>query len=426
MLTRSFLLSVCDRFDRFFNLLIVLFQPKKSAMYIAAQLSVGNMFLVAVMARNMMGTFSKGTNGLQRWQAEFAFLMAQASAPVIIASVFSDVHHIHGFGTSTAFQGFIEAERLLEQERLSVSRNQSTTNGGSSSNSRPRLKRVYGSHDRHLKEYDEYSRKQFGENYNKFFFRVAKWAGRHQAVILLCLFFFTELYWFILYCTTVWFSSADTITTFWQPSCDEYVGEISYRLIEGVSFTFCSLALLSTIFLAIPVFSHKFGASQSAAHFIIRLFTVYSRQPRKALKKAHATFIAQKDVHSPVPEPLQETKPEKILKIGFAGTIWLFWFISLMVTLTTGLRDFLLVGLPWPYAAIQNLLFGMFPMVKFFIDLKDARDELKKAANPERRQGSNGSVSSHEQDEEAQVQNQGMRTRAYKSGRETDKEGGRV
>lgn len=55
----------------FFAMLIVLFQPAQSAWYIAAQLALAHMYLVAIMARDMMGTASNGTNGIQRWHAEW-------------------------------------------------------------------------------------------------------------------------------------------------------------------------------------------------------------------------------------------------------------------------------------------------------------------------------------------------------------------
>ncbi|TKA52815.1 hypothetical protein B0A53_04511 [Rhodotorula sp. CCFEE 5036] len=79
----------------FFNMLIVLFQPDESAAFIGGQLTIAHMYLIAVFIRNIMGSASEGTNGMQKWHAEFAFLLGASSTGVVLPAVLSDTHHIH-------------------------------------------------------------------------------------------------------------------------------------------------------------------------------------------------------------------------------------------------------------------------------------------------------------------------------------------
>ncbi|BGP20945.1 hypothetical protein JCM10213v2_009110 [Rhodosporidiobolus nylandii] len=323
----------CSAPWHFFNLLIVLFQPHKAAWYIAAQLMAGNMFVVAVMARDIMGTLSDGVNGLQRWQAEFAFLMASASASVIIACVFSDTHHIHGFLSRDAFDTYLKDDHTYQ---LSLRAAESPAE----------RKKTYGPHSLHKQAEDKYVRGEHVANATSALDRLRKWAHRHQALLLLLTFSLNELYWFIMYAATVWWG--DT-TIFWQSYCDDFIGSTNYRLIEGISFTFSSLAFLATLFLCIPVFSHKVGTSQSAAHFVVRLFSLHGQHPRQSIKQAKDKYRQRKAGSGAPLEPAPEqTRPELLVKVTFSFAIWGLWFVTVLVVLIKALENFLLVGLPWP------------------------------------------------------------------------------
>ncbi|GAA5831559.1 hypothetical protein JCM11251_000748 [Rhodosporidiobolus azoricus] len=312
----------------FFNLLIVLFQPATSAMYIAAQMVLGHMYLVAVMARNIMGSVSNGTNGLQLWHSEFAFLLAASSSGLVVASVLSDTHHIHGFGDMRDFNDYLIQDTEHKTNRLTTIRED----------------KVYGPHSLHRQEHDEFN----GivgpkENASRGLQRLRKGASRNQAKLLLCFFAGSQLYWFILYATTVWWKNK---TTFWQPQCDDFVGRSNILLVRAVSWTFSAIALLFTFLLFIPVL----------------------RSPNN--RRTIAKLNKQKHYAK---EDRRIVRVESAAGIILAVIVWAFWFISVMVISVIALRDFLLLGEPWPYAAIQNLMFGLFPVCKFFLGVVGSR-----------------------------------------------------
>ncbi|BGP28242.1 hypothetical protein JCM10295v2_007229 [Rhodotorula toruloides] len=320
----------------FFNMLIVLCQPASSAIYIAAQLTVAHMFLVAIMVRNIMGTASHGTNGIQAWHAEFAFLAASSTIGVVLACVLSEAHHIHGFSSHEALVRFLDAQDDLEARRRA----------------RP-VTKVYGTHRLQMQEHE---------------------AG-------------SELYWFILYAVTIWFGKD---TTFWQPKCNDFIGAGSWSLIRGVSFTIFSLAFLFTLLLCIPVF-HPTSTYRSAAHFIVLLFSHHIARPKSALNSWKDRRRLHRD-HAPPhlspPDELEtqvapETRPEIIVRFVLSLSIWSLWFVLVIVVFFQARRDFLLTGTgtaPWPYGCIQNTMFGTFPIFKFFLNIvrRSAKDAKKR------------------------------------------------
>lgn len=98
-------------------------------------------------------------------------------------------------------------------------------------------------------------------------------------MLLLCAFAASELYWFVLYAVTIWWPSASSSPVFWQEDCDDLIGQGNYRLIEGASWTFVSLAFLATLLLCVPVFGHR---TESAAHTIVRALSLHRETRRTA------------------------------------------------------------------------------------------------------------------------------------------------
>ncbi|BGO96329.1 hypothetical protein NBRC10512v2_008053 [Rhodotorula toruloides] len=362
----------------FFNMLIVLCQPASSAVFskssvmqllLAAQLTVAHMFLVAIMVRDMMGTASNGTNGIQALHAEFAFLAASSIIGVVLACVLSDAHHIHGFKSHEDLEHFLNAQDDLKDARRRAE-------PGST---------VYGTHRLQVQEHEAFVRGEHKANLVRGVHRLRKWHSRNQARILLFAFGGSEAYWFILYAATIWFGK-DTI--FWQPKCNDFIGAASWSLIRGVSFTIFSLAFLFTLFLCIPVF-HPTSSYRSAAHFIVLLFSHHIARPRTSSpsfrdrrrearnKSAHAD-----PVEEPQPAPdAPETRPEVIVRFVLSLSIWSLWFVLLLVVFFKARRDFLLTGTgtaPWPYACIQNLMFGSFPIFKFCLNVVRGRAKDRK------------------------------------------------
>ncbi|GEM12689.1 proteophosphoglycan 5 [Rhodotorula toruloides] len=354
----------------FFNMLIVLCQPASSAIYIAAQLTVAHMFLVAIMVRNIMGTASHGTNGIQAWHAEFAFLAASSTIGVVLACVLSEAHHIHGFSSHEALVRFLDAQDDLEARRRA----------------RP-VTKVYGTHRLQMQEHEAFVRGEHKANLVRGVHRLRKWHSRNQARILLCAFSGSELYWFILYAVTIWFGKD---TTFWQPKCNDFIGAGSWSLIRGVSFTIFSLAFLFTLLLCIPVF-HPTSTYRSAAHFIVLLFSHHIARPKSALNSWKDRRRLHRD-HAPPhlspPDELEtqvapETRPEIIVRFVLSLSIWSLWFVLVIVVFFQARRDFLLTGTgtaPWPYGCIQNTMFGTFPIFKFFLNIvrRSAKDAKKR------------------------------------------------
>ncbi|GAA5831008.1 hypothetical protein JCM3766R1_006204 [Sporobolomyces carnicolor] len=321
----------------FFNLLIVLFRPASSAIYICGQLMLGNMFVVAVAVRNSMGTLSEGTNAIQKWHAEFAFLLASSSCALIVACVLSDVHFIHGFARQEHLHQF--------QFRKAISRKRVTP-----------TPHVVGAPTHRL----------FRRHRDSAWQRVRKLIARRQAYILFGLFSGTQLFWFVVYATTIWWGES---TAFWQPQCDDLIGPANYAILTGVSWVFASLGFLSSILLSIPVF-----ASVSASEFLVRAFHL-SRRHRSnpdinlRLRLKVQNHIKRGKLDRTVLSSLHvESKAERMIKIVLSLTVWLFWFASLLIIFFKALQDFLLIGTAWPYAGIQNLLFGCFPLVRFLMD----------------------------------------------------------
>ncbi|GAA5852100.1 hypothetical protein JCM8547_000156 [Rhodosporidiobolus lusitaniae] len=355
----------------FFNLLTVLFQPERSAMYIAVQLLIGHMYLVAVMVRNIMGSASNGTNGLQKWHAEFAFLLASSITSIIFASVLSDTHHIHGFSSASDFNDYLDSTRSLTVSQL-------TTTSES---------RQHGSHLLHRQERDEFQPgggvRGAGKNGYRSLQRFRKWAHRSQAKILFFSFAGTELYWFIMYAATIWFPSS---TIFWQPHCDDLIGTANFTILTAVSWTFTSLAFLATLFLYYPAFYSPKSRSTIAAlnrrkERIKHQQQQHPEEEGKTVPPVRVRSVAQLLVrlfhtHSVKKRGKQnvedtaesETPAERRIKIVISFIVWIFWFTSGFVIIVKALNDFLLTSsVTWPFAGIQNFMFGCFPMFNFFL-----------------------------------------------------------
>ncbi|GAA5916471.1 hypothetical protein JCM6882_006469 [Rhodosporidiobolus microsporus] len=330
----------------FFNLLIVLFQPGSSSYYIAAQMALGHVYLVAVMARNIMGSLSNGTNGLQLWHSEFGFLLAASTTGLIVGCVLSDTHHIHGFEDEKEFNDYLIKDNGHKTDRLNTLDDD----------------KLYGPHLLHRKQEDHGLQ------------RLRKWGSRNQAKVLLATFVGSEL--FILYATTIWWKNE---TTFWQAQCDDFVGKSNFLLVRAVSWTFSAIALVFSLLLCIPVFrspkdrrtvsklnkqKHRDPANrqtvrvESAAGFIVRLFSLHHKKTMEEVAREEAAAGG-------------ETKAERMVKIIAALVVWFFWLISVIVISIIAWRDFLLLGEPWPYAAIQ--MFGLFPLCKFFLGVVRSR-----------------------------------------------------
>ncbi|GAA5898051.1 uncharacterized protein JCM6883_000907 [Sporobolomyces salmoneus] len=346
----------------FFDLLIVLFRPAASAVYICGQLMLGNMFIVAILVRNLMGSASNGVNAVQKWHAEFAFLLASSTSALIVACLLSDVHFIHGFGSHEQLHDFQLQKASFKRDKRS-----------------PSAHLLLGGPSHPL----------FRQPRDTLWQRFRKFCSRRQAVLLFSIFTTTQLFWFIVYATTIWWGDR---TTFWQPQCDDLIGRENYALLEGVSFTFASIALVSSLLLAIPVF-----ASISASEFLVRIFHLQGRHSSTTdsalrLRLKVQNHIKRGKLHPPLKLIHVETKMEKKVKTVLSLAIWLFWFNSLLVIFFRALEEFLLIGIAWPYAGIQNFLFGCFPLVKFFLDpfraYLRARRKRKQATAPVAEHGS--------------------------------------
>ncbi|GAA5881333.1 hypothetical protein JCM16303_000133 [Sporobolomyces ruberrimus] len=323
----------------FFNLLIVLFQPASSAIYICAQLMLGNMFVVAVMVRNAMGTVSNGTNAIQKWHAEFAFLLASSSSALIVACLLSDVHHIHGFGRKDQLHRFQVAKATRNREP----------------------------HVRGTRTPQEPVHPLFQRNGDGLWQRLRKFFARRQAAVLFFTFFTTQIYWVVLY-GTIWWGDRQI---YWQSNCEDLIGPANIALIHGVSFVFIAISIVSSLLLAIPVFM-----SISASEFLVRLFHFQEHHPLHPNSSLRLRLKVQNHIRrgklgaddGTLLDLIHvETRAEKRVKVALSLVVWGFWLASLLVIYFRALNDFLLVGTPWPYAGIQNLLFGCFPAVKFFI-----------------------------------------------------------
>ncbi|BGP44076.1 hypothetical protein JCM10450v2_008293 [Rhodotorula kratochvilovae] len=373
----------------FFAMLIVLFQPAQSAWYIAAQLALAHMYLVAIMARNIMGTASEGTNAIQRWHAEFAFLLASSITGTIIACVLSDTHYIHGFSSADEHDAFLDASAAHAIDAAA----------------HPGQRR-YGSHPLHLQQEDEHRPGEHGRNVARAMQRFRKWAHRHQAVLLLATFAGSELYWFILCAGTVWWGSSHT--TSWQSNCDTLIGTANYRVVEATSWTFVSLAFLATLFLCIPVFGRR---TDSAAHAIVRALSLHRETRRTALSPRGGSGATHNTPLEGTPGPAsrtntdlsassagsgnaQGTRAETWVKVGLSLVVWTFWFVMVLVILLRALDQFLLVGTAWPYAAIQNLIFGFFAAIKFVLSTGREHARSAQKAYKARRAQKHSSASS--------------------------------
>ncbi|GAA5852858.1 hypothetical protein JCM9279_006206 [Rhodotorula babjevae] len=392
----------------FFAMLIVLFQPAQSAWYIAAQLALAHMYLVAIMARNMMGSASHGVNAIQRWHAEYAFLLGASITGTVIACVLSDTHHIHGFSTADEHDAFLDASAAYTQARAART---------------PSSPKHYSPHPLHLQPGDEYVRGEHLSNVARAAQRLRKWGHRHQAVLLLCAFAVSELYWFVLYAATIWWPAASSPVkpVSWQTNCDDLIGPANYRLLEATSWTFVSLAALATLLLCVPVFGHR---TESAAHTLVRLLSLHGETRRSAFASRRSGARAQEHAAAAheasdgaavaaAPGPggrgprrrtdTDETKAtrrsgrsggfefdtstETLVKVSASLAVWVLWFVMVLVILFKALDDFLLVGNSWPYAAIQNLIFGTFAAFKFFLGVVRERTRQHTKARKARRLG---------------------------------------
>ncbi|GAA5988566.1 hypothetical protein JCM10908_003623 [Rhodotorula pacifica] len=370
----------------FFNMLIVLFQPEESAAFIGGQLAVAHMYMIAVFVRNIMGSASDGTNGMQKWHAEFAFLLGSSITGVVVPAVLSDPHHIHGFSS--------RAEMLTALRNRQDAANLKRNNPDLISDAVARREGANEDCDKHLE-------RRFAPRVRRVMQQTRKGVGRYQAEIIFAAFAASELIWFVANGATIWWGKE---TKFWQSQCDEMIGTGSDALIQGVSFTFVSLAFLFTLFLIIPVF-HPTSRYKSAAHFIVLLFSHHVVNPRETIQSVQRRGrnlhkrLSQAP-HSPLligaaPEPAS-SKAETTVRVGLSLAVWTLWFICIMVILFKALEDFLLVGATasaaWPYAAIQNFMFGCFPLAKFF--LKPVREHLRKTRKA-RRNKPTGDQASH-------------------------------
>ncbi|GAA5947149.1 hypothetical protein JCM3775_001877 [Rhodotorula graminis] len=370
----------------FFAMLIVLFQPAQSAWYIAAQLALAHMYLVAIMARNMMGTASSGVNAIQRWHAEYAFLLAASITGTVVACVLSDTHHIHGFSSADEHDAFLDASAAFAQARAA----------------RPSsAPKHYSPHPLHLQPGDEYVRGEHLSNVARAAQRLRKWGHRHQAVLLLCAFATSELYWFVLYAATIWWPAASSPVkpVSWQANCDDLIGAANYRLLKGTSWTFVSVALLATLLLCVPVFGHR---SESAAHTLVRLLSLNPKTRRSAFASRRAGKRAQEQGGPPRRRTDSDmtkatrrsgnsggfewdASTETLVKVCASLAVWVLWFVMVLVILFKALDDFLLEGTAWPYAAIQNLIFGTFAAFKFFLGVVRERTRQHTKARKARR-----------------------------------------
>ncbi|GAA5947693.1 hypothetical protein JCM3765_001039 [Sporobolomyces pararoseus] len=313
------------------------------------------MYVVAIMVRNWMGTVSNGTNAIQKWHAEFAFLLASSTSSLILACLLSDVHHIHGFGRKQDLHDFQIQKSVQRSPKRPTIASSRLVDGGSHS----LFRRATDSKPQRLR---------------KFF-------ARRQASILFVTFVGTQVFWFIVYGATIWWAEN---TKFWQSNCDNLIGSANFAMLRGVSWVFASVALLSSLLLAIPVWT-----SVSASEFIIRLFHLHGTHPFRSdsqlrLRLKVQNYVKRGNIAFPEAMIHAETTTEKRVKIILSLTLWSFWFVSMFVIFFRALDNFLLVGTAWPYAGIQNFLFGCLPLVKFFISplrehLRDRRKRKRMA-----------------------------------------------
>ncbi|GAA5868017.1 hypothetical protein JCM3774_001569 [Rhodotorula dairenensis] len=329
---------------------------------LGGQLAIAHMYLIAVFVRNAMGSASHGTNGLQRWHAEFVFLLGASITGVVLPAVLSDPHHIHGFSSRAELLDALqsrenEAQRTWDNPQLE-----------------PKLRVDPREAEQHL-------RRRIAPKVRRAVQRTRKGVGRHQAVIIFAAFAASELLWFITYAVTIWSPPWSAGTKTWQPDCDKMIGRGSYALIQGVSFTFVSLSSLFTLLLIIPVFFPQ-SRYESAAHFIALLFShhnvrarevvhrssFHSRNLRKRLLRAAHGLGPRARLTAEEPSPKAEARVRILLSV----LVWLLWFGCILYVLFSALEEFLLVGTStsaaWPYAAIQNFMFGFFPLAKFFLN----------------------------------------------------------
>ncbi|KWU43132.1 hypothetical protein RHOSPDRAFT_35272 [Rhodotorula sp. JG-1b] len=360
----------------FFNMLIVLFQPDESAAFIGGQLTIAHMYLIAVFVRNMMGSASEGTNGMQKWHAEFAFLLGASITGVVLPAVLSDTHHIHGF---SSHEHLLDSLRRRDNRANLHSDNAPHPRGVGSAPTRTQTNTSVPGSESHLP-------RRFAPKIRHALQQTRKGLGGNQAVIIFATFSASELLWFIAYGVTVWWG---TQTTFWQSQCDEMVGG---GLIQGVSITFVSLSFLFTLLLIIPVFFPT-SRYKSAAHFIVLLLshhavrhrtTVATFRRAKQRARARLGLPPGSDPRSVDTDAILGTTLEQAearVRITLSVLSWSLWFVSVMIILFSALDNFLLVGTSksaaWPYAGIQNLMFGFFPLAKFF--LKPVREHLRRS-----------------------------------------------
>ena len=193
--------------------------------------------------------------------------------------------------------------------------------------------------------------------------RLRKWGHRHQAVLLLCAFAVSELYWFVLYAATIWWPAASSPLkpTSWQANCDDLIGAANYHLLEATSWTFVSLAFLATLLLCVPVFGHR---TESAAHTLVRLLSLHGETRRSAFASRRAGARAQEHgaaaagaaVGPAAPGPgggprrrtdtdtskatrrsgksggfEWDTSTETLVKVCASLVVWVLWFVMVLV-----------------------------------------------------------------------------------------------
>ncbi|GAA6030579.1 hypothetical protein JCM8097_006218 [Rhodosporidiobolus ruineniae] len=389
-----------------FTMLTICLMPEKSAALIMDQVRWAHMvrpvlqyfpnladdssclqYLFSTLIRYIMAYYSNGVNSHSRYNLEFAFLNASAIVGVVTACALSDTHHLHGFSSARKFNEYLLANLDLKQARLSAKTEE----------------RIFGEHkyqlqEKHLAEPSD----SLKERSAKFAQRLRKFNDRHQAALGTSV-------------GAIWRGKNDY---FWQPDAEDHIPTVHIALIRGVSFTFVGFAILATLFLIVPTIrspSSQRTISQlhkrrqrvphpdpdraaagetvdrlhptkpayrveSAAGFIVRLFHHHeevaksaARRVRKGKGKKEAPMGVRASSETlEVPEDVEgpndpgETSAEKRVKYVISAIVWFIWCISIWTILKLAIDSFLLIGVAWAFAVIQNFMFGLAAPVNFF------------------------------------------------------------
>lgn len=83
----------------FFNVMVVLADPTNATVYIVGQLVYTDSYALSVTFRNLMSFAPGSIHGIQRWHAEFCWLLGCNAVPIMVVAVLSEKHHLHGYET---------------------------------------------------------------------------------------------------------------------------------------------------------------------------------------------------------------------------------------------------------------------------------------------------------------------------------------